>query len=72
MTAEQIQRVYVTVPEIMAECETDRNTVYNWARYHRHFEFEYVLGRPCVLRTEFERFKREHPELVKAKSEVTL
>lgn len=69
MTAEQIQEAYITVPEIMADCDTDRNTVYNWARYHRHFEFEYVLGRPVVTRAGYEEFKREHPELVN-KTEV--
>lgn len=67
MTAEEIKKAYLTVPQIMAICGTDRNTVYNWAKYHRYFDFENILDRPVVKRAEFERFKREHPELIKAK-----
>ena len=66
MTAAEIEQIYITVPEIMADCEQDRNTVYNWLKYHGYMPFESVLGRPCVRRQEYHAFKAAHPELIKA------
>ena len=67
MKPEQISKTYVTVPEIMAECGVDKSTAFNWLRHFGYMNHEKILGRRVVLRTEFERFKREHSELVKAK-----
>ena len=66
MTPQEIERVYITVPEIMFESGQDRNTVYNWLKYHGFMAYENVLGRPVVRREVFAEFKREHPELIKA------
>lgn len=71
MTAENIAADYVSAPEIADESGVALNTVHNWLKYHGYMAHEKILGRRVVRRTEFERFKLEHPELVKAKSEVT-
>jgi len=70
MTAEEIHSTFITVPEIMADCETDRNTVYNWLKYHGYMSHESVLGKPVVRREEYARFKQKHPELAQAQTKV--
>lgn len=70
MTAEEIERTYITVPEIMADTGTHRTTVYNWLKYHKHMAYENVLGKPVVRRDEYARFKREHAELVEPQKQA--
>lgn len=65
MTPEQIETTFISFPEIARECGVDANTAHNWANYHRFFEKHNLLGKPVVLRSDFERFKREHAELIK-------
>lgn len=55
----------LTVPEIARDAGVDNQTVHNWLKYHRYMESERKLGRPVVQREEYDRFKREHPELIK-------
>ena len=63
MTGKEIEAAFISVPQIMAETGGHRNTVYYWLRF---MQCETVFGRPLIPREEFERFKREHPELIKA------
>jgi hypothetical protein len=66
MSLEQLQADYITFRKIAEECGVPIYTAYNWANYHRYFEKQSVLGKPLVLRSQYEAFKREHPELIKA------
>lgn len=65
MTAEEINKKYITLPEIARECGQDLSEVHNWFNYYRYMEKEIILDRPVVSREVFERFKATHPELVK-------
>ena len=64
MTAETAVSDYVTIPEIAAETGATYHTVHSWLHYHRHMTAERVLGRIVVHRSDYEKFKEEHPELV--------
>lgn len=65
MNFEEIERAYMSAPEIAEQAGVDIKTVHNWLKYHRYMKFEYLLGKPLVERAEFEKFKKEHPELIK-------
>ena len=67
---EEIERNYVTVPQIAEESGVDQPVVHRWARYFRYFEFSYLLGKPLVKRADYEKFKVEHPELMKPVAEA--
>ncbi|RYX83930.1 hypothetical protein EON83_12390 [bacterium] len=66
MTLAEIEKNYVDYPTIARECGASPYQVGNWARYHKYFETEHVFGKPLVHRDQYEKFKREHPELIKA------
>lgn len=66
MTIEQAKNVYMSFPEIASECRVSIWTAHNWANYHRYFRKQRLVGKPVVLRADFEKFKNEHPELINA------
>lgn len=71
MNLDELEADYMDFPAIASEMGVPYTMVPNWARYHRYFPVEYFFDKPVVARSEFERFKREHPELIQAKREVT-
>lgn len=66
MSREEIEKLYITLPQIMRDTGQDRTTVRNWIKYHQFMPCETVLDRPVVRRELYEEFKRDHPELIKA------
>ena len=58
---------YISAPEIAKETGANIYEVHRWLRYHRYMESEKVFGSRVVKRSEYERFKAEHPELIKQK-----
>lgn len=56
---------YITIIEMARDSGQHRATVYNWLKYHRYMEYERVLEKTVVRRDVWERFKGEHPELIK-------
>lgn len=71
MTLQQLESQYVTVQTISGECGVSYSTVYSWLKYHRFMKFVHAFGKPVVKRADYERFKREHPELVGATAGAT-
>lgn len=67
MKETDLSEIYVTYNEAAEETGVSRNTVSNWVNYHRYFDRVRVLGKPVLRRTEFDKFKFEHPELIQAK-----
>jgi hypothetical protein len=63
---EQITGDYLTAPQIARASGVDTKTVHNWLKYHRYMDFIYIVpGKPVVKREDFEKFKSEHPELIR-------
>lgn len=65
MDLQAIEVKYVTAPEMARECGVTLQTVHSWLKYHRYMKSQYVFGKPVVERTEYSRFKRERPELIR-------
>lgn len=65
-TVAQIEDLYITIPQIAEECGVTQTTVRNWINYYRYLDREHILGKPAVKRAQYEQFKIDHPELVKA------
>lgn len=71
MKLEQIKADYVDFATMADEMGVSYDTVSNWARSLRKlFDVEYFFDKPLVTRADFERFKREHSELIQAKAET--
>ena len=71
MEIKDIEVKYLTVAQIATDAGVDANTVHNWLKYHRYLKEERLLGRPVVERTEYARFKAEHPHLIKTATTIT-
>lgn len=66
MEIDKLQADYISVPEIARDAGVITKTVHNWLKYHRYMPFIYIFGKPVVRRDDYESFKSEHPELIKA------
>ena len=63
------QADYMTVPAIAKDAGVELHTVHNWINYHRYMTAEQILDRPAIKKSDYARFKREHPELIKSASQ---
>jgi DeoR/GlpR family transcriptional regulator of sugar metabolism len=65
---------FVTVKAVADECGVTVPTVHSWLKYHRFMPFHSVFGRILIDRSDYARFKSEHPDLLnkkaRAKAEV--
>jgi hypothetical protein len=63
--AAALEAKFVTLPQIAADFNVDIGVVNNWRNYYRYFEIVKIFDKPVVPVAEYERFKKEHPELRK-------
>lgn len=65
---EEIERNYLSVQEAAEAAGVNSPQIHSWAKYFRYFEMEYLKGKPLIKRESFDKFKVEHPELIKRQS----
>ena len=68
LSLEEMQSQYIDISEIVRDSGAERGSVNNWLRYHRFMPYTRVFGRIVVLRTDYEQFKRDHPERLRCET----
>jgi hypothetical protein len=56
---------YISLPDIATTTGVTYATALSWGKHHHYYKIRSILGRNLVLKTEFEKFKAAHPELIK-------
>ena len=64
---QELEADYVRTTEIARDADVTIHQVHNWIKYHRYLTAEKVLGVLVVRRSEYERFRKDHPELFSEK-----
>jgi hypothetical protein len=63
---QQAESTFIRFTEIAKECGVPKSSPFTWANYHGYFRKILLFGVNVAPRSEYEQFRREHPELIKA------
>ena len=63
---ERAEQTFIRFADIAKECGVPKAKPFTWANYHGYFRKVLVFGVNVAPRAEYEKFRREHPELIKA------
>lgn len=68
-----VEQGCMTIAEVAEEAGVSEQTAHDWGNRTRPGGIRYltkiwIKGKPFVRRSDFDRFKRDHPELIKAQT----